>query len=1467
MVKKINNRIFLPALSMVALTASSQEPVVVGKASYAPYPPTYKARTDEHGGFNATKMMTRQIYACEQDAKGQQRPIPTNDWWTDVINNRYSGALWSYPSMLRTSEEGVEVCFPTYWNENGTEVKSRSSLTVGLSSGSVAETRALDWHDWDVELLLPAENAAGSMKATLAHGIPFTWFEFADETPRITFSRTPQVLKNNPGSLLISIDGDLYALFYGASTPSGKVNPEQQANALLLSGAQWLSVALLNSEEDFEAYEPYAASIVRETRVDWKYDTANSKLNTAWNVKAENLREPGASAPVLQGFLPHVHKHADCSRLSFDAGSYLTPRGRMHMATSDTGVFEYSYRFSGMLPYYAAPDAGRDSGYDPEVLRELISNYATRGSFGGDTYWGGKGLTQMALNMTFAKETGMSDLYEQSKKRLKEALTDWLTYTPGEETGFFSYYPRWGGMLGFDVSYDSDAFNDHHFHYGYFIYASALLALEDKSFARDYGEILRMIVRDYANYDREDNRFPFLRTLDPWAGHSYAGGLGDHLNDNGNGQESSSEAMQGWGGVYLLGVALGDDAMRDAGIFGWLTESRATAEYWFDRDHIKAGGEGNYDYTLYQSPYNTNLTSKGIGWWTWFSGDSLWMHSIQWMPVSPCLNYLSEDLDFVRWDYETMRDSTGYDWFEKTEEGDPLSEQSVGNVVLCYMERYDPSGAAAIFDRALQENRGIARNADTGHISYFVIHNHLTYGDIDHSVSADIPTANLFRDKDGNETFLVYNPNESDINVTFRREGTPLRTVKAPAGLTAFREEAAADHIELSSAEGLILPAGSVTELEGWVADQYGARFDGVNLNWRVSGSATVNGEGVLTIAEGAKKGSRITVTLSGASLAAQLEIEVNDRPEVASIAFPELPDFIETGTTLDLTPEVKDQYGIASLQTPVISYVTPEGKSIMLDEKELTLTEPGLFTLVAECGGKRVEQQLKVFAPLPDLALGCKAKASSEENVGTAASNLTDGDDGSRWGSQHSDNQWVYVDLGEDCMISGITLNWEAAFASDYDLMVAPDGADLSDISSWTTVCEERGHGNSGRIRHAVSATGRYVKMQGLARATNYGYSLYAMEVSGIRNSADMNEVVSLCLSVPQTAVEGEKVELGAYGLTLGGERRDVEVSWSSDKKGEWKGNLFVPGTYGNHHITATSGRMSSSADILVEESARLSGVTVTPSTAMLLTGETLRLDVEGLSQFGGIYPLTPSDCPVRIYDGDGLEVSDDVAKFDWNGMLFRGLVAGQYRLDFASMAEVTVEVVDVVDANLAAGKRAWSSTSRDGNVAGKATDLDSVSRWESEWEDNQWIAVDLGHRFLLDHITIHWEGAYAQDYSVELSDDASDWHEVARQKSGKGGVETIEFSPVGARYVRISCHRRATGYGNSIREIEVHGLEDLESGVTVVTGENEPFVEIFTPSGLPAGIYPTLESARRQLQSGLYLIRRGTNIEKVMF
>jgi beta-glucanase (GH16 family) len=125
------------------------------------------------------------------------------------------------------------------------------------------------------------------------------------------------------------------------------------------------------------------------------------------------------------------------------------------------------------------------------------------------------------------------------------------------------------------------------------------------------------------------------------------------------------------------------------------------------------------------------------------------------------------------------------------------------------------------------------------------------------------------------------------------------------------------------------------------------------------------------------------------------------------------------------------------------------------------------------------------------NIAQGKPTTASSLENAGFAAVNATDGNAGTRWSSAFSDPQWIRVDLGQSYNISHVTLNWEAAFGRSYQVQTSPDGA------TWTTIFST-GTGDGGIDDLAVTGTGRFIRMNGTARGTPYGYSLWEFEVFG---------------------------------------------------------------------------------------------------------------------------------------------------------------------------------------------------------------------------------------------------------------------------------------------------------------------------------------------------------------------------------
>ncbi|WP_424215317.1 discoidin domain-containing protein [Streptomyces sp. BI20] len=130
----------------------------------------------------------------------------------------------------------------------------------------------------------------------------------------------------------------------------------------------------------------------------------------------------------------------------------------------------------------------------------------------------------------------------------------------------------------------------------------------------------------------------------------------------------------------------------------------------------------------------------------------------------------------------------------------------------------------------------------------------------------------------------------------------------------------------------------------------------------------------------------------------------------------------------------------------------------------------------------------------------------------------------------------------------------------------------------------------------------------------------------------------------------------------------------------------------------------------------------------------------------------------------------------------------------------------------NLATGAAASASTSQWWNPfvdysPGRAVDGDQGSRWASEWNDDQWFRIDLGSAQRVAKVTLDWERAHARAYRVETSTNGETWRTVANVTDGDGGLDTLRFDGVSARYLRVQGVQRATGWGYSLHEVGVYG------------------------------------------------------------
>jgi mannan endo-1,4-beta-mannosidase len=126
------------------------------------------------------------------------------------------------------------------------------------------------------------------------------------------------------------------------------------------------------------------------------------------------------------------------------------------------------------------------------------------------------------------------------------------------------------------------------------------------------------------------------------------------------------------------------------------------------------------------------------------------------------------------------------------------------------------------------------------------------------------------------------------------------------------------------------------------------------------------------------------------------------------------------------------------------------------------------------------------------NLASGRPVFASSQESAAHAPGLAVDGNTGTRWSSAFADPQWIYVDLGANRTVTSVTLRWEAAYASMYQIQLSTDG------TTWTTVHNDNaGNGGTDTI-NLGQRTARYVKLYAWQRATPWGYSLWELEVQG---------------------------------------------------------------------------------------------------------------------------------------------------------------------------------------------------------------------------------------------------------------------------------------------------------------------------------------------------------------------------------
>ena len=198
-------------------------------------------------------------------------------------------------------------------------------------------------------------------------------------------------------------------------------------------------------------------------------------------------------------------------------------------------------------------------------------------------YFSGKALSKFATLIYTAKVLAhQNDIADQGLIRLKSAFA---RFTTNKQKFPLVYDTAWKGIISSasyvlhdaGVDFGNSYYNDHHFHYGYFIHAAAIIASLDPSWLNQNRDYVNTLVRDAANPSAQDNYFPISRAFDWYHGHSFAKGLFESA--DGKDQESSSEDAFFAYAIKMWGHVIGDASMEARGTLMLAIMARSFQNY------------------------------------------------------------------------------------------------------------------------------------------------------------------------------------------------------------------------------------------------------------------------------------------------------------------------------------------------------------------------------------------------------------------------------------------------------------------------------------------------------------------------------------------------------------------------------------------------------------------------------------------------------------------------------------------------------------------------------------------------------------------------------------------------------------------------------------------------------------------------------------------------------------------------
>ncbi|KAL7663898.1 glucan endo-1,3-beta-D-glucosidase [[Candida] zeylanoides] len=677
--------------SSTSLSLTSSKPSSSSSVSSAPTTPISNAVSNGYTGDAFVPVGTSEppaVFAREDlplaipvGVDNEGVPYGTNKFYANLFLGDQTDMIWTYP-------------YGFYWKKQdyygfGVQHTNASKRVFGSQDTNNPQFDSYYFNPTNnAELIISATSLTSSANMIVTEG--------KDMSVKVALSASAALGRDYVEIPVVQGMGFATAIYHGDTTPllnslEGVATLAQEASAALppsvlkfratlFNGVQWLVYVTLpatskRSVFTFDVTSPYALTgssaidglivqlaVAPEAGQDGFYDQAAGLYVTSASVQGSVIDGTAAtysfsyvtsgtssSGSPLVFALPHHMDSMTTATLQADTGITLdsTTKGPMRaFLTSTITLAEQLHPEVQFLPW--AQTMQGPISYSAKQLQllaqvandELAVDIASTVSGMDSNYFSGKVLDKYAYILLVVndiiKDKAVAQATLADLKAAFQPFIDNQQYYP------LMYDTRFGGVTSTasqngdtGADYGSGYYNDHHFHYGYFVHAAAIVGHVDQQYggtwAMDNRDWVNALIRDVANPSTSDAHFPVSRMFDWFAGHSWAAGL--FASGDGKNEESSSEDYNFSYGMKLWGSVIGDHAMESRGDLMLAVQARAMNQYMlYSRDNVvePASFIGNRVSGI--------LFDNKIAYTTYFGSPSThpeYVHGIHMLPVTP----------------------------------------------------------------------------------------------------------------------------------------------------------------------------------------------------------------------------------------------------------------------------------------------------------------------------------------------------------------------------------------------------------------------------------------------------------------------------------------------------------------------------------------------------------------------------------------------------------------------------------------------------------------------------------------------------------------------------------------------------------------------------------------------------------------------------------------------------------------